>query len=194
MVVIQEIFGVNEHIRAVADDYARAGYLSVTPALFDRVERGVKLGYDADGVSRGRSLRGEIAMAAVEADMAAAIAAVADGGKVGVVGYCWGGTLAWVAVCRLAGVAASIGYYGAGIYELREERPQCPVMLHFGETDAGIPLDEVEAVRQAHPEVPNFVYEGAGHGFNCDLRSAYCEEAASLARQRSLAFLAEHVG
>ena len=110
------------------------------------------------------------------------------------VGYCWGGTLAWVAVCRLAGVAASIGYYGAGIYELREERPQCPVMLHFGETDAGIPLNEVETVRQAHPEVPNFVYEGAGHGFNCDLRSAYREEAASLARQRSLAFLAEHVG
>ncbi len=191
VVIVQEIFGVNKHIRSVADDYANAGYLAIAPALFDRAERGVELGYDADSVTRGRALRGEIGLDVVEADVAAAIGAAAEAGKVGVVGYCWGGTIAWVAACRLAGVAAAVGYYGAGVYELRGERPRCPTMLHFGADDASIPLDEVEAVRRAHSGVPVFVYEGAGHGFNCDLRSSYNADAASLARQRTLALLSD---
>jgi carboxymethylenebutenolidase len=194
VVIVQEIFGVNAHIRSVADAFAKAGYLTVAPALFDRAEAGVELAYDGDGMTRGRALREEISMDAVEADMRAAIEVAAEGGGVGVVGYCWGGTIAWVAACRLAGVKAAVGYYGGGIYGLRDEQPRCPIMLHFGETDASIPLDQVEAVRAAHPDVPLFVYADAGHGFSCDVRASYNAEAATEARARTMAFLAKHMG
>ncbi len=190
IVIVQEIFGVNGHIHSVADAYAAAGYLAVAPALFDRVEPGVELGYDEAGMTRGRALSSEIALDDVLKDVAAAAEVAAEGGKVGVLGYCWGGAIAWAAACRLE-IAAAVGYYGRLIYDLREERPGCPVMLHYGEKDASIPLDQVEAVRQAHPEVPVFVYPGAEHGFNCDARASYQAEAAELARARSLDFLAE---
>ncbi len=194
VVIVQEIFGVNAHIRSVADAYATAGYLTVAPALFDRADAGVELAYDGDGMTRGRALREQISMDAVEADMRAAIEVAAEGGDVGVVGYCWGGTIAWVAACRLAGVKAAVGYYGGGIHGLRDEQPRCPIMLHFGETDASIPLDQVEAVRAAHPDVPLFIYPDAGHGFNCDVRTSYNAEAAAEARARTMAFLAKHLG
>ncbi len=194
VVIVQEIFGVNAHIRSVADAFAEAGYLAVAPALFDRAAAGVELAYDGDGMSRGRALSSEIALDDVLKDVAAAAEVAAEGGKVGVVGYCWGGAIAWAAACRLDEVAAAVGYYGRLIYDLREERPGCPVMLHYGETDASIPLDQVEAVRAAHPDVPLFIYPDAGHGFNCDVRASYNAEAAAEARARTMAFLAQHLG
>ena len=192
LMVVQEIFGVNRHIRAVTEGFARDGYLAVAPALFDRRERGLALGYEAEDVARGRALKGAISWEAAAQDTAAAIAAVEQAGKVGVVGYCWGGSIAWLAACRLP-VAAAVGYYGGQVRELSGETPRCPVMLHFGEQDTAIPLEDVEAVRSRHPEVPIHLYP-AGHGFNCDLRGSYHAESAALARERTMAFLAEHLG
>jgi carboxymethylenebutenolidase len=193
LVIAQEIFGVNSHIRAVCDDYAREGYLTVAPALFDRVERGVELGYGADDVTRGRALREPIALANALADIEAAARDVASAGRIGIVGYCWGGTLAWAAATRLHTFAAAIGYYGGGVAGMADERPNCPVMLHFGEHDQSVPLDGVRKVQAAHLELPIYIYP-AGHGFNCDQRAAYHPESARVARERTLAFLREHVG
>lgn len=192
LVVVQEIFGVNGHMRAVTDGFAREGYLAIAPALFDRLEPGLELAYDEAGVARGRALRAEIPWEQVQADTAAAVQAASEAGKAGVVGYCWGGSIAWLAACRLP-VAAAVGYYGGQIHELRAETPGCPIQLHFGEQDTAIPLDTVEEIRGLHPEVPVHLYP-AGHGFNCDQRGSYHAESAALARERSLAFLAEHLG
>ena len=170
LVVVQEVFGVNHHIRAVTDGFAAAGYLAIAPALFDRLERGVELAYDADGGARGRAIRQEIPFETVIRDIDAAVAAVASAGKVGVVGYCWGGSIAWYAAAHSA-IAVGVGYYGGQIRDLIEDVPRCPVMLHFGATDQAIPLSDVDAVRDRHPDVPVHVYAGAGHGFNCDARA-----------------------
>ncbi len=191
IVVVQEIFGVNRHIRAVTEGFAGDGYLAIAPALFDRRERDLELGYEAEDVARGRELKGATSWEEAAQDVAAAIGAVAAAGQAGVVGYCWGGSIAWLAACRLP-VAAAVGYYGGQIRELSGETPRCPILLHFGEQDAAIPLDDVEAVRGLHPEVPIHLYP-AGHGFNCDLRDSYHAESAALARERSLAFLDEHL-
>ena len=193
VVIVQEIFGVNGHIRAVCGDFAREGYVAVAPALFDRVERDVQLGYEPDDIARGRALRERVSLDDALADVEAAAREVAAAGRVGVVGYCWGGTVAWVAATRSRTFAAAIGYYGGGIPGLADERPNCPVQLHFGEHDQSIPLEGVAKVRAAHPELPVYVYP-AGHGFNCDQRAAYHAESARLARGRTLAFLREHVG
>lgn len=189
MVVLQEIFGVNHHIRAVADKYAAAGYLSIAPALFDRVEKGVELGYGMEDRPRAMDLRGRTKLAETLADVAAAIEAAKEGGKVGVVGYCWGGTLAYAAACRLPGVAAAVGYYGGGIAGIASEKPRIPLMLHFGERDKHIPLSDVERIRAAQPEVPVFVY-AADHGFNCDERESYDAAAAQEAELRTMEFFA----
>ncbi len=189
MVVLQEIFGVNHHIRAVADRYAAAGYLAVAPALFDRVERNVELGYGADDRPRAMELRSKTRIEDTLADVAAAIEVAKDGGKVGIVGYCWGGTLAYAAAARLAGVTAAVGYYGGGIAAMVMERPRAPLMLHFGERDKHIPLSDVEKIRAAQPEVPVFVY-AADHGFNCDERESYDAAAAQEAERRTIAFFA----
>ncbi len=193
LVIIQEIFGVNSHIRSVADGYAADGYVAIAPALFDRIERGVELGYEEDGRTRGRAIRADIAWDDAVKDVSAAVAAL-SGMKVGVVGYCWGGSLAWLAATRIAGVAASVGYYGGQIKDFRDEAAKCPVMLHFGTEDASIPMDAVAAIKAAQPDIPVHIYEGAGHGFNCDQRSSYHEAAAATARERTLAFLREHAG
>jgi carboxymethylenebutenolidase len=193
LVVIQEIFGVNGHIRDVCDRFAEAGYLAVAPAIYDRVERDVQLGYDPDGIARGRDLRSHCDMAEVMKDVAAADAA-AGGGKIGIVGYCWGGLIVYVAACRLGGkLACGAGYYGAGIPAYLEEEPAAPLMLHFGAVDAGIPLSEVDEVRKACPQVAIHVYDGAGHGFNCDRRAQHHAEAASLALDRTLEFFSKHL-
>ncbi len=189
MVVLQEIFGVNHHIRAVADKYAAEGYLAVAPGLFDRVEKGVELGYGQEDRPRAMDLRGRTKIDDTLADIAAAIDVAKAGGKVGVVGYCWGGTLAYAAAARLAGVTAAVGYYGGGIVGLAAERPRVPLMLHFGERDKHIPLSDVEKIRAAQPEVPVFVY-AADHGFNCDERDSYHAAAAKEAEQRTLTFFA----
>ena len=193
LVVIQEIFGVNGHIRRVADSYAADGYLAIAPALFDRIEPGIEIGYGPADIERGRELKGRSQTDAALRDIAAARDAVAAAGKVGVVGYCWGGYLAWLSATRLDGFAAAVSYYGGGIGSVAGETPRCPVLLHFGEKDHAIPLSEVEAVRKAHPELDIHVYP-AGHGFNCDERGSYDAESARIARERSLAFLRQHLG
>jgi carboxymethylenebutenolidase len=187
MVVLQEIFGVNHHIRTVADRYAAEGYLAIAPALFNRVEAGVELGYDGVDRPRAMDMRGRTKIEDTMLDIAAAIAVAAEGGKVGVVGYCWGGTLAWAAAAHLSGLAAAVGYYGGGIAAQLSTAPRVPVMLHFGAKDKSIPLTAVEAIRTAFPAVPVYVYD-ADHGFNCDERSAYDPPSAATARVRTLEF------
>jgi carboxymethylenebutenolidase len=193
MVIIQEIFGVNGHIRSVCDDCANEGYVAVAPALFDRVEPGVELGYGDDGMKRGRAIREQVSLDDALADVEAAAKEVASAGRIGIVGYCWGGTVAWIGATRSRTFSAAVGYYGGGVPGLAAEQPNCPVQLHFGEHDHAIPLDGVKKVQAAHPEIPVYIYP-AGHGFNCDQRASYHAESARLARERTLAFLREHVG
>lgn len=198
LVVLQEIFGVNSHIRAVADGYAADGYFVVAPATFHRVQVGVELGYTEADMGEGFRLK-----TAVEAlgepgvmpDIQAAIDHAASAGKVGILGYCWGGLLTWRSACALKGLSAAVPYYGGGMTGEGEatRKPAVPVMAHFGDQDHWIPLDTVEAFKKAQPEVTVYVYS-ANHGFNCDQRGSHDEAAASQARARTLAFLAEHVG
>lgn len=195
VVVIQEIFGVNGHIRSVCDRYAAAGYRAIAPALYDRAERNVELGYTKDDIARGREIRGKLGMADVLKDVEAAAKAAAEAGKVGIVGYCWGGLVVYVAACRLgSALACGSGYYGANIKQYLDEKPAIPLMLHFGAKDQSIPLDEVEQIRTARPEVAVHVYDGADHGFNCDQRSQYHAAAAKIAEDRTLRFFADHIG
>jgi carboxymethylenebutenolidase len=192
LVIVQEIFGVNVHIRAVADGFAKDGYLAVAPALFDRHKPGIELGYDSADVAKGREIRGTIAWDDALRDIDAALGLVTSAGKVGVVGYCWGGSVAWLAATRLK-PAAAVCYYGGNVYEFRGEQPNCPVQFHFGEQDTGIPMDQVKAVAAAHPDQELHTYP-AGHGFNCDLRGSYHAESAKLARERTLTFLSRTIG
>jgi carboxymethylenebutenolidase len=189
LVIVQEIFGVNEHIRSVADGYAGDGFLAVAPALFDRIERDVELGYEGADVQKAMSFIPKLDIDKAVADLGAALDfAASDGGKkAGVIGYCLGGTLAWLTAARLHPVAA-VGYYGGRIGNYASETPSCPVMLHFGKNDAHIPAEEVEKVHAAHPEVEIYWYD-AGHAFNATPRTSYNPEAARVARERSLAFL-----
>jgi carboxymethylenebutenolidase len=193
LVVVQEIFGVNSHIRSVADGYAADGYLAIAPALFDRVERGVEIGYGADDVARGRALKEASGNTKPLLDIAAAMEHVKHAGRTGIVGYCWGGLLSWLAACELDGLAASVPYYGGGMPDHAARQPRCPVMAHFGALDNLIPAPSVEAFRSAQPGITLHLY-AAGHGFNCDQRGSFDAASAALARQRSLAFLREHVG
>lgn len=193
LVVIQEIFGVNAHIRSVADGYAKDGFLCVAPALFDRIQPGIELGYDGEDMQIARSLIPKLNPNNAVVDVQAAIeyAVSASGRNVGVIGYCFGGTLAWLSATRLRPTAA-VGYYGGNIGNYATETPTCPVMLHFGSQDAHIPASDVEKVHAAHPEVEIYWYD-AGHGFNCDPRASYNAAAAQEARERSLGFLKKHL-
>jgi carboxymethylenebutenolidase len=193
LVVVQEIFGVNAHIRSVADGYAKDGFLAVAPALFDRIERGVELGYEGADMQKAMSFIPRLNIDNAVADIAAALewSESATGKKAGVIGYCFGGTLAWLAATRLH-PGAAVGYYGGRIGNYAAENPSAPVMLHFGKQDTHIPADEVEKVRAAHPEVKIFWYD-AGHGFNCEPRSSFNPEAARQARERSLDFLKRYL-
>lgn len=194
VVVIQEIFGVNAHVREVAEGYAADGYLAIAPAIYDRIEPKLECEYSAEEVAKARDWRGQCDLDQVVLDMAAAADCAAEGGKVGMVGYCWGGTLVYVSCCRLADkVAAGSGYYGGQIMPHLDETVVSPLQLHFGEKDGGIPLDDVEAIRTAKPDVEIFVYDGAGHGFNCDHRGSYHEAHAATAKQRTLAHFAKHL-
>jgi carboxymethylenebutenolidase len=192
IVVIQEIFGVNRHIRAVTDRFAEDGYAALAPALFDRAERNLDVGYDEASIARGRAVRQRVGYDGAMRDTAAAIAHLQRFGKVGIVGYCWGGNIAWLAACRLS-VAAAVGYYGGDIATLLNEVPKAPLMLHFGERDAHITAEAVARIRAAVPNVPIHTYP-AGHGFNCDERKDYDAASAALARERTLAHFAAHVG
>lgn len=193
LIVVQEVFGVNAHIRSVADGYAKDGFLAVAPALFDRYERGVELGYEGEDRKKAMSFIPKLDMDKAVQDTAAALDYVRreTGKKSGVIGYCFGGAIAWLSATRLNPDAA-VGYYG-GIAKFAEERPRCPVMLHFGKLDTHIPQEDVDKIQAAHPEVEIYRYEGAGHGFNSDPRDSYNPEAAKLARQRSLDFLKKYL-
>jgi carboxymethylenebutenolidase len=193
LVVVQEIFGVNSHVRGVADGYANDGYLVVAPALFDRAERGFEIGYSQPEIDRGRAIMQNLSLDEALKDVDAAIKAVASAGKTGIVGYCWGGTVAWVAAAKLDGLACSAPYYGGGVLANKDLRPRCPVLLHFGESDHAIPIAEVRAWLAARPELTAHVY-GAGHGFNCDQRGSFHAESAKLARERTVAFFRQHIG
>jgi len=193
LVVVQEIFGVNVHIRDVCDRFAAKGYTALAPAVFDRVGPGIELGYDEKDVTEGRALRAKVPDENAALDLKAAQAYLAPGGSVGIVGYCWGGTLVWLAA-SMGGYAAAVGYYGGHIIEIIDRDPKCPTMLHFGDQDAGIPLSDVEKIRAAYPEVTIHIYEGAGHGFNCDHRGSYDAGAAATALERTLAFFGTHLG
>ena len=193
LVVAQEIFGVNRHIKSVCDRFAADGYVAIAPALFDRYERGVDIGYTPEDIAKGRELKGRTTVDAALRDVAAARDAVTSSGKVGVVGYCWGGYVAWMTASRLPGFACAIPYYGGGMLEASGEQPKCPLIAHFGERDANIPVAGVRELAAAHPEAQIYIY-AADHGFNCDQRGSYDAAAAKLARERTLAFLQRHVG
>lgn len=193
VVVIQEIMGVNHHIRAVADLYAAEGYLAIAPALFDRAEPDVELGYDGPSIARGAAIAGKIEREKTLLDIAAAIEVAKSAGKVGVVGYCWGGTMAYLAACRLVDIAAASCYYGSGVVALKHESPRAPTILHFGALDSHIPLAGVREFEAAHLDLPVYVYD-AGHGFNCDERASYDAPSAALARTRTLDLFRRNVG
>ena len=194
VVVIQEIFGVNSHIRDVVDGYAEAGYAAVAPQIFDRVEPNVELGYQEADMGRGIELAFQkLQMPNTLADIQAAIDHASAHGSVGVVGYCFGGLLTWLAACELTGVAAASSYYGGGVAGEAQRSAKCPVIMHFGELDAHIPLSDVDKVKAAQPDVPVYVYP-ADHGFNCDHRGSFDASSADLARQRTLALFGEHLG
>ena len=190
VVVLQEIFGINGHIRAVTDAFAAAGYTAIAPSLFDRVRRGIELGYSPEEQQLGSGYRKQIAPETALKDVAAAAAVVRHSGRTGVVGYCWGGTLSFLAACELR-LAAAVVYYGR-VADYLDKKPRCPIMYHYA-TDHAIPLSEVERLRAAQPSAPVYVYEGAGHGFNCDQRGSYDAAAAALAGTRTLDFLTRYV-
>lgn len=193
IVVLQEIFGVNAHIRKIADGFAAQGYLAVAPALFDRIEPDTELGYGPDDFKRGREICGRTKLEDVLADIEAAIAVAAQAGNVGIVGYCWGGTMAYAAAAHLPGLAAAVCYYGSGIAGMVHETLRAPVEFHFGERDKSIPPEAIDKIRSAHPDSAYFLYP-AEHGFNCDMRPSYDEQSAMLARSRTLEFFVRHLG
>jgi len=193
IVVVQEIFGVNSHIRSVADGYAADGYLAIAPAMFDRTKKNVELGYDQKDREAGIGLKNKCPMETAMLDVDAAVKAASEGGKVGIVGYCWGGYVVWMAAARVVGLSAAVPYYGGGVTDAIGEQPQCPVMFHFGEKDAHIPLAGVEKLRTAHPRQTVHIY-AAEHGFNCDHRASYDAASAKLARERTVEFFRKLVG
>ena len=194
IVVLQEIFGVNVHIRDVCDRFAADGFTCIAPALYDRSShKDCELGYEAEDMAAGRKLREEFSWDDTVRDVAAAVAVLAgEGLTVGSVGYCWGGTISFLAGVRL-GVSAAVVYYGGQIIPYKDEKARCPMLMHFGEHDAGIPLSDVEQIRTAQPDAAVHVYD-AGHGFNCDRRGSYDEASAKLARQRTIDFFGTHLG
>ena len=191
IVIIQEIFGVNTHIREVADLYANKGYLCIAPSLFDRIEKNVTLNYDEKGVSKGRDFK-EMCDSYALKDLEASISVVSSAGKVGVVGYCWGGSLSWRIGCEACNLSASVCYYGGDIPKLRDLKPKCNVLTHFGELDKGIPIKDVKIFEKKRPEVYTYTYP-ADHGFNCDHRSQYNKTCARIALDRTLKFLEENL-
>jgi carboxymethylenebutenolidase len=192
LVVVQEIFGVNAHMRLVSERLAGFGYRVLCPAMFDRAERGAELDYTPEDVQRGLALRGHITEAQVKADIEATVAAFGSR-PVGIIGYCWGGSIAWLGATQTDAFKAAVGWYGGGIAATKDAAPHCPVQLHFGEADHGIPMSDVAAIRSAQPGVEVFTYAGAQHGFGCEARASYSPADAELAELRSLAFFAEHL-
>ncbi|MDB5628134.1 MAG: hypothetical protein JWQ51_474 [Tardiphaga sp.] len=193
VVVVQEIFGVNHHIRNVCDRFAAQGYVAIAPSIFDRIEPNFQCGYSPDEVAVARKFVANPDWPAMLRDTQAAIDAVSNVGPVGIIGFCLGGSIAYGAATKLRGLTAAIGYYGGAIVRFADDKPTVPTQLHFGENDSGIPLSDVETIKTKRPELELFVYGGAQHGFGCDERASYDRPSADLAKQRSLAFFAKHL-
>ena len=199
IVVLQEIFGINAHIRSVADGFAKEGYVAIAPALFDRIERGVELKYEGTDMQKAIGLLQKLSPDTALLDVAAAFARLEEQGlkSIAVVGFCYGGLLTWLTATRGEAYAIKpaccVAYYAGGIGSVAKEEPSCPVLLHFGANDSHIGPEQIEAVREAHPEVDIRIYEGAQHGFNCDARAAFHPEQARIARERTLSFLKTHM-
>ncbi len=193
VVVIQEIFGVNHHIRAVCDRLAGEGYVAIAPSIFDRVEPNFTSGYSPDEIAVARKFVASPDWAAMLRDTQAAIDAVKSVGPVGIIGFCLGGSVAYAAATKLSGLSAAVGYYGGAIARFADDKPNVPTQLHFGERDAGIPPSDVESIRTRRPDVEIHVYPGAQHGFHCDERASYDKTSADIAWPRSMRFFAQHL-
>ena len=195
LVIIQEIFGVNGHVRSVVDKFAADGYVAIAPALFDRVQKGMDLGYNEKDYAIGRETRGKLDDGAILADVDAAAKEAAGAGKVGLIGYCFGGYVAWISACNLDSLTCSVTCYGGGVAARAEnDTPNCPMQLHFGDKDHAIPLDDVQKIKNAHPDIPTFVYDDSAHGFCCDDRDVYNAGACERLHARTLAFFADNLG
>ncbi|MDC0094003.1 dienelactone hydrolase family protein [Alphaproteobacteria bacterium] len=192
LVILQEIFGVNTHIQELADFFSKKGYLSIAPSLFDRAETNVQLSYDEIGVSKGRKLK-DLCDDKVLVDIEASVSLVSSAGKVGVIGYCWGGSLAWKFACQSNQLSGSVSYYGGDIPNLKNYDTKCSFLCHFGELDKGIPIEKVDVFKEFKPEVQVFTYP-ADHGFNCNHRKNYNETSAKVALDRTLKFLEDNLG
>jgi carboxymethylenebutenolidase len=193
VVIAPEIFGINKHIQSVADGYAADGYLSIAPALFDRIQRKYDTGYSQPEIMAGVEVMKKMSFDHAMLDVAAVLKFGQSAGKAAIVGYCWGGVVAWLAASRVPGFSCSAPYYGGGIPNFLTEKPLCPVMFHFGETDQSIPMEKAKAVVAAYPNEQAFFYP-ADHGFNCDHRGSYNAESAKLARERTLGMIRKYVG
>ena len=193
IVVIQEIFGVNSHIRGICDRLANEGYVALAPAIFDRIEPNFQSGYSPDEVAVARKFVANPDWPAMLRDTQAAIDAVKDVGPVGIIGFCLGGSIAYAAATKLTGLSAAVGYYGGAIVRFAGDKPAVPTQLHFGEKDTGIPLADVETIKTKRPDVEIFSYPGAQHGFGCDERASYDKASSDLAWQRSLAFFSKNL-
>jgi carboxymethylenebutenolidase len=192
ILIAQEIFGVNSHIRAVTDGFAAEGYVAIAPSLFDRVRKGIELDYGQQDMQQGIGTVQQLKPEQTLLDLSAALAVVRHAGRVGMVGYCWGGKLSYVAAGELP-LACAVAYYGGSIASSLDRKPKCPMMYHFGELDTHIPMSDIEKIKAADPSGIFYVYPGAGHGFNCDQRGSYSPQATALARERTLAFFNEHI-
>jgi carboxymethylenebutenolidase len=193
MVVVQEIFGVNQHMRAVCDRLAGLGYSAVAPAVFDRFVRDFESGYTPDEIAKARSYLGNLNWDHMMADVAAAVANLKGAGPIGIIGFCMGGTVSFLGACRVPGLSAAVAYYGGMINKFADEKPKCPLQMHFGEKDESIPMATVEEIKKKQPQAETYVYAGAAHGFNCDERASYNKAAADLAWSRTKDFLAKHM-
>ncbi|MBI5323292.1 dienelactone hydrolase family protein [Bradyrhizobium sp.] len=193
IVVIQEIFGVNHHIRSVCDRLAAEGYVAIAPSIFDRTQPNFQCGYTPDEIANARKFIANPDWPAMLRDTQAAIDAVKNVGAVGIVGFCLGGSIAYAAATKLNGLSAAVGYYGGAVVRFADDKPKVPTQLHFGEKDAGIPLTDVETIKSKRPEVEVFIYPGAQHGFHCDERASYDKASADIAWPRSLAFFAKYM-
>jgi carboxymethylenebutenolidase len=193
IVVIQEIFGVNHHIRSICDRLAAEGYVAIAPSIFDRTERNFQSGYSPDEVAVARKFVASPDWDAMLRDTQAAIDAVKSHGPVGIIGFCLGGSVAYAAATKLDGLSAAVGFYGGAVVRFADDKPRVPTQLHFGEKDSGIPLADVETIKVKRPEVEVFVYDGAQHGFHCDERASYDKPSSDLAWRRSLEFFSKHL-
>ena len=193
VVVIQEIFGVNQHIRNLCEEYAKNGYVAIAPALFDRAEKGLDLGYGQDDFAKGRDTRMGLDEDGIKADVQAAIDEAGKTGKVGIVGYCFGGFVSWLGACQCDGLSAASTFYGGGIHAKREDTPKIPVIFNFGDKDGGISLSQVHEIKEAHPDIPCYVYDDSGHGFCCDERESYNQGACERGHTRTLELFGQHL-